>query len=71
MINLEEHKIYVDSHKMDMVPYSIAVQAVQSALEQSFSSTEGKLDEALSMIKKSLYNIDIDIDDQDSTRSTD
>ncbi len=71
MINLEEHKIYVDSHKMDMVPYSIAVQAVQSALEQSFNSTEGKLDEALNMIKKSLYNIDIDIDDQDSTRSTD
>ena len=71
MINLEEHKIYVDSHKMDMVPYSIAVQAVQLAVEQSFSSTEGKLDEALSMIKKSLYNIDIDIDDQDSTRSTD
>ena len=71
MINLEEHKIYVDSHKMDMVPYSIAVQAVQLAVEQSFSSTEGKLDEALNMIKKSLYNIDIDIDDQDSTRSTD
>ena len=71
MINLEEHKIYVDSHKMDMVPYSIAVQAVQLAVEQSFNSTEGKLDEALNMIKKSLYNIDIDIDDQDSTRSTD
>ena len=71
MINLEEHKIYVDSHKMDMVPYSIAVQAVQLAVEQSFSSTEGKLDEALNMIKKSLYNIDIDIDEQDSTRSTD
>ena len=65
MINLEEHKVYIDSHKMDMVPYSIAVEALQ----QSVQSTEGKLDEALQLIKTSLYNIDLD--DKDSTRSTD
>lgn len=65
MINLDEHKIYIESHKMDMVPYTIAVQALEQALE----STEGKLDEALELIKTSLYNIDLN--DKDSTRSTD
>ena len=64
MINLEEHKIYIDSHKMDMVPYSVAVEALQQALE----STEGRLDEVLKLIKTSLY---LDFNDKDSTRSTD
>ena len=65
MINLEEHKVYIESHKMDMVPYSIAAQALQQAVQ----STEGKLDEALDLIKTSLYNIDLN--DKDSTRSSD
>ena len=60
MINLEEHKIYIESHKMDMVPLSLAVQAVQEAATKE---TEQKLDEALGLIKKSLYNIDIDTND--------
>ena len=67
MINLEEHKIYVDSLKMEVVPLSVANQA----LEEAVRGTETKLDEALNLIKNSLYNIDIDIDDQNSTRSTD
>ena len=71
MINLEEHKEFIYSHKMDMVPYSIAVQAVEEAMQQAVDSTENKLDEALDLIEKSLYNIDLDIDDKDSTRSTD
>ena len=61
MINLEEHKVYVESHKMEMVPYSVAVEALQQAI----SSTEHKLDEALDLIKNSLYNIDLD--DKDRT----
>lgn len=61
MINLEEHKIYVESHKMEMVPYSVAVEALQQAI----SSTEHKLDEALDLIKNSLYNIDLN--DKDRT----
>ena len=65
MISLEEHKVYVESHKMDMVPYSVAVEALQQAV----NSTEGKLDEALDLIKNSLYNIQLD--DQNSTRSSD
>ena len=60
MINLEEHKIYIESHKMDMVPLSVAVQGVQEAVTKE---TEHKLDEALGLIKKSLYNIDIDTND--------
>jgi len=67
MVNLEEHKIYVDSLKMEVVPLSVANQA----LEEAVRGTETKLDEALNLIKNSLYNIDIDIDDQNSTRSTD
>lgn len=61
MINLEEHKVYVESHKMEMVPYSVAVEALQQAI----GSTEHKLDEALDLIKNSLYNIDLD--DKDRT----
>ena len=60
MINLDEHKIYVESHKMDMVPYSVAMQAIQQA---ALGNSEEKLDEALGLIKKSLYNIDLDTDD--------
>ena len=28
MINLEEHKVFVESHKMEMVPYTVAVKAL-------------------------------------------
>ena len=43
-----------------MVPYSVAMQAVQQA---ALGNSEEKLDEALGLIKKSLYNIDLDTDD--------
>ena len=35
MVKLEDHKVYVDIHKMDMVPYTVAVQAVEQAIEKS------------------------------------
>ena len=28
MINLEDHKVFVESHKMEMVPYTTAVKAL-------------------------------------------
>ena len=31
MINLDEHKVYVESHKMEMVPLSIAIAAIEQA----------------------------------------
>jgi len=29
MMNLDEHKVYVESHKMDMIPYTIVVKAIE------------------------------------------
>lgn len=51
-INLEEHTVFIDRLKMDMVPLSIAKQAVQEALESN-----PKLDEAIEMINKAMGDI--------------
>lgn len=64
MINLNEHKVYVESHKMDMVPLSIALQAVAETNE--YVEYQSKLDEAMEMLNdsfKDINNIIEDIDD--------
>ena len=47
-INLTEHAVYIDTLKTDMVPLSIALQAVAEAYGDS------KLDEAMTLIKQSV-----------------
>ena len=49
MINLEEHKVYVESHKMDMVPYSVVKDAI-TELQQ-------KVDKAMKLFSTSIDNI--------------
>lgn len=58
-INLEDHKVYIESHKMDMVPLSIALQAVADATVQ----TEPKMDEAMDLIKQALSEINNSVKD--------
>jgi len=31
--NLEDHKIFIESHQMEMIPYSVAVKAIQEAFD--------------------------------------
>ena len=60
MINLDEHKIYIESYKMEMVPLSIAVQAVQEALTPETEKYTNELENALNELRSSLNNINLD-----------
>ena len=61
MINLDEHKVYVDSLQMDMVPLSVA----KKALEEVSENMETKLDDAMALIQQSLLEINKTIDPND------
>lgn len=64
MTELEKHKIYIESHKMEMVPYTIAVQAIKEAVAQVQNENEfmDKLDEAIKTLSNELTSIDPNID---------
>jgi hypothetical protein len=65
-INLDEHKIYVESHKMEMVPLSIAKQAIEDAQIK-------QLDQAINQLSLELTSLKPDLsllDDKDSTRES-
>lgn len=57
MIKLDDHKVYIESHKMDMVPLSIAKQALQDVIDESTT----KLDDGFQMIEKALSEINTTI----------
>lgn len=60
-INLEEHKVYIESLKMDMVPFTIAVQALNElSLELSSSGYLEELNKAMENLRTSLNSIKID-----------
>jgi len=60
-INLEDHKVYVDSLQMEMVPLSIAKKAV----EETYNEAVTKVDSAMALIEKSLSEINKTIDPND------
>ena len=60
MVNLEKHKVYVDIHKMDMVPYTVAVQAVEEASKEV--DIVKKLDKMIKSLSSELTSIDPNID---------
>ena len=59
-INLEKHKVYVDSLKMEMVPYSIAIEAVQEVQGSYTDEYLDKLEEALAQLQTSVNNVKLD-----------
>ena len=70
MINLDEHKIYIDAHKMDMVPLSIAEQAVEEMKE---AAQIKQLDAAIKTLSEELTSLKPDLsllDDKNSTRES-
>jgi hypothetical protein len=60
MINLEKHKTYIESHKMDMVPYSVAVQAIQEILDTDAGKYATELEEALNDLQNSINDLNLD-----------
>lgn len=57
-INLEDHKVYVDAHRMDMVPFSIAKQAVEEAVNKQLDEAIQKLSVELTSLKPDLSKLD-------------
>ena len=59
-IKLENHKVFVPSLQMDMVPYSIAVQALQEAVDVDTEKYAIELENAMKELRNSLNNINLD-----------
>ena len=62
-INLEDHKVYVESHKMDMVPLSIAITAIEQA--SNLQAYQAKLDEAMKMMNDAFKDINNSVEELD------
>ena len=62
-INLDEHKIYVESHKMEMVPLSIAITAIEQA--SNLQAYQAKLDEAMKMMNDAFKDINNSVEELD------
>ena len=56
-IKLEDHKIFIASHQMEMVPYSIAKAAVDEVTSTYPDNYLDKLEEALQKLQSSVNNI--------------
>ena len=52
-INLEEHVVFIDRLQMDMVPLSIAKQAI----EEAYGSVDSKIDEAMNLLSTSISEL--------------
>ena len=57
MVKLEDHKVYVNIHKMDIVPYTVAVQAVEQAIEKSQLT---QINKAIDTLSKEITSINPD-----------
>lgn len=55
MINLDEHKIYVENLGIDVIPYSVVKQAVAEAA--NFQDYQAKLEQAMEIMKNAMTDI--------------
>ena len=72
-INLEDHKVYIETHKMEMVPFSTAVKAVQEAYEDDSQELLDALDTAISNLSVELTSLNPtleELNDKNSTRKS-
>lgn len=58
MINLEDHKVYVDALKMDMVPLSVAIRALKEVMDLT-RDYEREVEEALSKLEDTVNNLNL------------
>tara|TARA_R110000803_G_scaffold206814_1_gene274322 strand:- start:1970 stop:2158 length:189 start_codon:yes stop_codon:yes gene_type:complete len=60
MINLEDHKVFVESHQMEMVPYTVALQALTDlSAELNSDKYLQELNLAMQDLRNSLNSIKI------------
>ena len=59
MINLEEHKIFVESLNMEVVPLSIAKAAVKQAIDPDTMKYFNELDNAVDELQNALKDINL------------
>ena len=70
MVNLYDHKIFIEDYKMEMVPLSIALQAVAEATKNSNQATGptnididkyvDELESAMNELQNSVKNLNLD-----------
>ena len=60
MVDLTKHKIYVDSHKMEMVPLSIALKAVKEASTPEVENYAKEFEKAMAELRNSINDIKLD-----------
>tara|TARA_X000001316_G_C921525_1_gene35959 strand:+ start:957 stop:1139 length:183 start_codon:yes stop_codon:yes gene_type:complete len=60
MINLKEHAVYIDTIKTDMVPLSVALEAVKEAYEinNRLEEAEKSINNAMSEINNIFKDLD-------------
>lgn len=62
-INLDDHKMFIQDLGMEVVPYSIAVKAVQEAVEQDdLHQSQATVQEALKELRKAFGDVQQSID---------
>lgn len=59
-IDLQKHKIFVPELNMEVVPYSVVIEAMQELQNQALT----RVDEVLSDLTKALNHLENNIDDQ-------
>tara|TARA_R110000851_G_scaffold137272_1_gene273050 strand:+ start:1371 stop:1571 length:201 start_codon:yes stop_codon:yes gene_type:complete len=56
--NLEDHKIFIESHQMEMIPYSVAVKAIQEAFE---AAQMDQINQAIDKLSAELTSLSPDL----------
>lgn len=56
-INLEDHKFFEYQRKMDVVPYSIAVKALEEAKDQQIAEINEQVEKALATLQQGFTEL--------------
>jgi len=56
--NLEDHKIFIESHQMEMIPYSVAVKAIQEAFD---AAQMDQINQAIETLSRELTSLNPDL----------
>tara|TARA_B110000908_G_scaffold22434_1_gene25408 strand:- start:83 stop:289 length:207 start_codon:yes stop_codon:yes gene_type:complete len=56
--NLEDHKVFIESHQMEMIPYSVAVKAIQEAFD---AAQMHQINQAIETLSKELTSMSPDL----------
>lgn len=67
--NIEEHKVYVESHKMYMIPYNVAINAL--AEQATALTSTDKFEKALEQIEEAFRNINLNVNSINNKEATD